>query len=60
MKTLEQIKTETVSYLTKTSKHLFKIGEELMTIKVIEGEFYVVKTDLELNNLKVPSMQSST
>jgi hypothetical protein len=53
MKTLEQIKTETVSYLTKTSNHLFKIGEELMTIKVIEGEFYVVKTDLELNNLKV-------
>ena len=52
MKTLEQIKTETFSYLTKTSNHLFKIGEELMTIKVIEGEFYVVKTDLELNNLK--------
>ena len=53
MKTLEQIKTETISYLTKTSNHLFKIGEELMTIKVIEGEFYVVKTDLQLNNIKV-------
>lgn len=52
MKTLEQIKTETISYLTKTSNHLFKIGNELMTIKVIESEFYVVKTDLELNNLK--------
>jgi hypothetical protein len=52
MKTLDQIKAETFGYLTKTSNHLFKVGEELMTIKVIGGEFYVVKTDLELNNLK--------
>lgn len=52
MKTLEQIKVETNSYLTKTSDHLFKIGNELMTIKQINGDFYTVKTDLELNNLK--------
>lgn len=52
MKTLEQIKTETISYLTKTSNHLFKISNELMTIKEINGDFYIVKTDLELNNIK--------
>lgn len=53
MKTLEQIKTETITYLGKTSNHLFKIGNELMTIKKIGDDFYIVKTDLELNNLKV-------
>lgn len=52
MRTLEQIKTETISYLTKTSNHLFKIGDELMTVKQINGKFYIVKTDLELNNMK--------
>lgn len=53
MKTLEQIKTETISYLTKTSNHLFKIDNELMTVKQINGKFYTVKTDLELNNIKI-------
>lgn len=53
MKTLEQIKAATVTYLSKTSNHLFKVGNELMTIKKIGDDFYIVKTDLELNNLKV-------
>lgn len=53
MKTLEQIKAESISYLTKTSNHLFKIGNELMTIKQINDKFYIVKTDLELNNMKI-------
>jgi hypothetical protein len=53
MKTLEQIKTDVITYLGKTSNHLVKIGNELMTIKKIGNDFYCVKTDLELNNLKV-------
>jgi hypothetical protein len=52
MKTLEQIKSETISYLTKTSNHLFKIGGQLMTIKIKDGEFYIVKTNLELTEVK--------
>jgi cob(I)alamin adenosyltransferase len=53
MKTIEQIKKETTSYLEKSSNHLFKVGGELMTIKKIENDFFIVKTDLELNNVKV-------
>ena len=42
MKTKEQIKSEVLSYLTKTSKHLFKIGKDLEYKIILEGDFYII------------------
>lgn len=41
MKTTEQIKTELLNYLTKTSNHLFTIGDVEHKI-LLEGDFYIV------------------
>jgi len=41
MKTTEQIKTEVLNYLTKTSSHLFTIGDVEHKI-LLEGDFYII------------------
>jgi hypothetical protein len=41
MKNVEQIKTEVLNYLTKTSNHLFTIGDVEHKI-LLEGDFYIV------------------
>lgn len=41
MKNVEQIKAEVLNYLTKTSNHLFTIGDVEHKI-LLEGDFYIV------------------
>jgi hypothetical protein len=41
MKNSEQIKAEVLNYLTKTSNHLFTIGDVEQKI-LLEGDFYIV------------------
>ena len=41
MKNVEQIKAEVLGYLTKTSNHLFTIGDTEHKV-LLEGDFYIV------------------
>jgi hypothetical protein len=47
MKTKEQIKSEVLSYLKKSSNHLFKIGDLEHKI-LLEGDFYIRITGNEI------------
>jgi hypothetical protein len=52
MKTKEQIKSEVLNYLTKTTGHLFTIGKSEHKI-LLEGDFYIIITgdSVSINNV---------
>jgi hypothetical protein len=52
MKTKEQIKTEVLNYLNKSSKHLFTIGDVEHKV-LVEGDFYIRITgnDVSVNSI---------
>jgi hypothetical protein len=52
MKTNEQIKTEVLNYLNKSSKHLFTIGDVEHKV-ILEGDFYIVisGSDIYIKNI---------
>ena len=54
MKTNEQIKSEVLNYLKKSSNHLFKIGNSEHKI-LLEGDFYIIITG---NNISVNSIDT--
>jgi hypothetical protein len=54
MKTNEQIKTEVLNYLNKSSKHLFTIGDVEHKV-IVEGDFYIIITG---NNVSIKNIDN--
>lgn len=54
MKNVEQIKSEVLNYLTKTTGHLFTIGKSEHKI-LLEGDFYII---INGNNVSVSNINT--
>ena len=51
MKTTEQIKSEVLTYLNKSAKHLFTIGNDEHKL-LIEGDFFIVITGKNITYIR--------
>lgn len=51
MKTQEEIKKQTVSYVNATSEQLFKCSEKLYKVFLYKEDIVVMRCDLNLENL---------